>query len=141
MTGRAQILVLIVAVIGAAVILWLVRRGHLKERFALLWLVIAAGLIVLVAVRPWLDSLSDTLGIRSGTTTLFAAAVLFLLGLILHLSSVVSSQEEKLRDLSESVALLRADLEEALLDDPASGQAVPPVEAPHEGQDEPQIPG
>ena len=49
MTTRAQILIVIVAILGAAVILWLVRRGSLKERFALLWLAIAAGLIGLVA--------------------------------------------------------------------------------------------
>ena len=139
MTGRAQVLVVAVAALGVAAILWLVRRGSLKERFALLWLAIAAGLIVLVAVRPWLDSLSETLGIRSGTTTLFAAAVLFLLGLILHLSSVVSSQEEKLRDLSEAIALLRADLEDAGED--GSAQAAPAIEPSHDGQDEPQVPG
>ncbi len=109
MTGRAQVLVVVVAAIGVAAILWLVRRGSLKERFALLWLAIAGGLIVLVAVRPWLDSLSETLGIRSGTTTLFAAAVLFLVGLILHMSIVVSAQEEKVRELVHAYRKLYAE--------------------------------
>ena len=132
MTGRAQVLVVVVAAIGVLGILWMVRRGQLKERFALLWMAIAAGLVVLVAVRPWLDRLSETVGIRSGTTTLFAAAILFLVGLILHLSVLVSAHEEKVRDLAEDVALLRAEVEDLT----GSGQPGPPVEPPHQGQDE-----
>lgn len=105
MTGRAQVFVVVLAVTAVAVIVWLVRTRKLKERFALLWLGIAAGTLVLVAARPLLDELSDALGIRSGTTTLFLLAVVFLLGLILHLSIVVSSLEEKVRDLAEAAAL------------------------------------
>ena len=84
----------------------MVRRGSLKERFALLWLAIGSGVITLALVRPWLDALSDFLGIRSGTTTLFLAAALFLLGLVMHLSVSISRLQEKVRDLAEAVALL-----------------------------------
>ncbi len=112
MSGRAQLFVLIIAVLTLAAILWLVRRGSLKERFALLWLAIGGGVFVLVLVRPWLDRLSEELGIRSGTTTLFLAAIIFLLGLILHLSVIISTLEEKVRDLAEAVALETAAREE-----------------------------
>ena len=108
MSTGAQILVLGIAVVAFVVILWLVRRGRLKERFALLWLGIGGGLFALVAVRPLLDRLSRELGIESGTTTLFLAAILFLLGLILHLSVIISGLEEKVRDLAEAVALTEA---------------------------------
>ncbi len=121
MSTGAQLLVLAVAIVAFAVILWLVRRGSLKERFALLWLGIGGMLFLLVAIRPLLDRLSRELGIESGTTTLFLAAILFLLGLILHLSVIISSLEEKVRDLAEAVALAEAD---------------PRVPPPDEGQNE-----
>ncbi len=130
MSTGAQILVLGVAVVAFLVILWLVRRGSLKERFALLWLGIGAALFGLVAVRPLLDRLSEELGIESGTTTLFLAAILFLLGLILHLSVIISGLEEKVRDLAEAVALSEADRAEA------SAQPAPLVAPPDDGQDE-----
>ncbi len=114
MTVRAQVLVVAVALVALVGILWLVRRGSLKERFALIWLAIGAGLVVLVLLRPLVDRTAEWLGIEAGTTLVFVAAGLFLLGLILHLSILVSSLEEKTRDLAEAVALLRADL-----DDPA----------------------
>lgn len=112
MSPRAQVFVALLALVGLAVIVVLVRRGRLRERMALMWLGIGLGMVVLVAVRPWLDRLSELLGIRSGTTTLFLLSTVFLLGLILHLSVLVSGLEEKVRRLAQELALLRSDREE-----------------------------
>lgn len=109
MSGRAQIAVFVLAGLVFAVIAALVRRGKLKEGFALLWLGIGFGVVVLAAVRPWLDALSEFLGIQSGTTTLFVASTLFLLGLVLHLSIALSRLSEQLRDVAETVAILEAE--------------------------------
>jgi len=104
----AQILVLGIAGIALVLIVWLVRRGSLKERFALVWTAIGVGMVALALLRPVLDRLSENLGIESGTTTLFLIAILFLLGLVLHLSVIVSRLEEKVRDLAEAHALAEA---------------------------------
>jgi hypothetical protein len=112
MTGRAQIAVFVLAGIVFFAIVVLVRRGRLKERFALLWLGIGFGVVVLAAVRPWLDALSEFLGIQSGTTTLFAASTLFLLGLVLHLSIAMSRLTEQVRDVAEALAILEAEQRE-----------------------------
>ncbi|MEX2322728.1 MAG: DUF2304 domain-containing protein [Acidimicrobiia bacterium] len=112
MTGRAQIAVFVLAGIVFLAIVVLVRRGKLKERFALLWLGIGFGVVVLAAVRPWLDALSEFLGIQSGTTTLFVASTLFLLGLVLHLSIAVSRLTEQVRDVAETLAILEAEQRE-----------------------------
>jgi len=108
MTERALVFVFVLAAVVFLGILLLVRRGSLKERFAVLWIGIGAGVVVLALVRPWLDALSEFLGIRSGTTTLFLVANLALLGLLLHVSVIISRLQEKVRDLAEAVALLRA---------------------------------
>lgn len=116
MTVRAQVAIFLLAAIVFVAILVLVRRGALKERFAILWSGIGVGVVVLAAVRPWLDAVSEFLGIRSGTTTLFALSTLFLLGLVLHLSITVSRLTEQVRDVAEAVALLEAEVRET---DPA----------------------
>lgn len=113
MTGRAQIAVFVLAGIVFLVILALVRRGALKERFAILWTGIGIGVVVLAAVRPWLDAVSEFLGIQAGTTTLFALSTLFLLGLVLHLSIAMSRLTEQVRDVAEAVALLEAEVRES----------------------------
>jgi hypothetical protein len=112
MTARAQVAVFVLAAVVFLVILVLVRRGALKERFAIQWTGIGIGVVVLAAVRPWLDAVSEFLGIQSGTTTLFALSTLFLLGLVLHLSITISHLTEQVRDVAEAVALLEAEIRE-----------------------------
>jgi hypothetical protein len=101
----AQILTIVIALGGFALVLVLVRRRQLKERFAVTWLVVGVGMIVLALARPLLDRLSEWLGIQSGTTTVFLIAVLVILGIQLQLSVAVSRIEERMRDLAEAFAL------------------------------------
>jgi hypothetical protein len=104
----AQILTILIGVGGFILVLVLVRKGYLKERFAAIWLLIGVGMILLALFRPLLDSLSEALGIQSGTTTLFMIAILVILGVLLQLSIAMSRAEDKIRDLAEEIALLSA---------------------------------
>lgn len=123
MSVAAQILTIVIAVAGLVFVLYLVRKRRLKERFAITWLIVGVGMVVLALARPLLDRLSDSLGIQSGTTTVFLIAILVLLGIQLQLSVSVSRIEERLRDLAEAMAL----------QDPISGgESGPPIE---EGDD------
>jgi hypothetical protein len=101
----AQVLTVAIAASAVVVIVVLVRSGKLRERYALVWLMVAAGMVALVLARPLLDRISETLGIQSGTTTLFLLATLAILGLLLQLTISISSLEAKLRDVAEAVAL------------------------------------
>ncbi|MEA3511811.1 MAG: DUF2304 domain-containing protein [Actinomycetota bacterium] len=105
MSSAAQVLTIVIAVAGFVLVLFLVRTRRLKERFAATWLIVGAGMVVLALARPLLDRLSDSLGIQSGTTTVFLIAVLVILGIQLQLSVSLSRMEERLRDLAEAFAL------------------------------------
>lgn len=105
MSTAAQVLTIVIAVASFLLVLYLVRRRLLKERFAVTWLLVGAGMIVFAVARPLLDRLSDALGIQSGTTTIFLIAVLVILAIQLQLSVSLSRIEERLRDLAETVAL------------------------------------
>jgi len=120
-SGAAQVVVVIVAAGALLTILTLVRRGYLKERFALLWIGIGVGMVGLVVARPFLDRISEELGIASGTTTLFLLAILVLLGLVLHQSVIISGLEEKMRDIAEAIALDRARRSDDEPDEPHVG--------------------
>ena len=88
-----------------AVVLELVRRGRLKERYALLWLGTSLfGLVVGVfpALLIWV---SEVLRLQF-ITVMFLAAFLFMLGLVLSFSIVISRLSEHNRDLAQEVALL-----------------------------------
>lgn len=105
MSGLAQAAVIVIALGAVVGVVMLVRSRRLKERYAVIWLLVAFGMVALVIARPWLDSISIGLGIQSGTTTLFLLATLVILGILLQLSVSLSAMEEKVRDIAEAVAL------------------------------------
>jgi hypothetical protein len=107
----------VVGIIGSLVVLGLIvellRRRQLSEKYAVLWLVI--GLIILVLTfigRDNLKILSDTLGFSVAANLLFLLAILFLLGVTLHLSWEVSRSEDETRKLAEDLAILRLEMEQ-----------------------------
>jgi hypothetical protein len=102
-TGIAGLLVLVV-------ILELMRRRQLREKYAMLWLIVAILVIPLALIPSMLDGISSTLGIASGVSLVLFLAILFLLFICIHLSWEVSRLEEETRTLAEDLALLRTEL-------------------------------
>jgi hypothetical protein len=107
----------IIGIIGSLIVLGLIvellRRRQLSEKYAVLWLVI--GLIILVLTfigRENLRLLSNTLGFTLASNLLFFLAILFLLGVTLHLSWEVSRSEDESRKLAEDLAILRLEVEQ-----------------------------
>jgi hypothetical protein len=106
----------VLAIAGSATLLFLVfeliRRGRLKERYALLWLFSGLVLLILSLSRSLLESLSRLVGIYYPPSLLFLIAFIFLLLITLHFSAVISGLSEKNKRLAQEIALLRQSLEE-----------------------------
>lgn len=96
---------LVFSLVLLALILELVRRGHLKERYALLWLVTAAAGLVIGIFPGIVTGLSRVLSFQY-LTLLFLVSFLFLLGLVLSFTVVISRLSERNRELTQEVALL-----------------------------------
>lgn len=99
--------------IGALLlVLELVRRRHLREEYALLWLATGAVLLLLSLSRPLLDTLATLTGIFYPPSALFLVALLFVLAILLHFSIVLTRLTQQNRELAQQLALLRHDLEQ-----------------------------
>jgi hypothetical protein len=109
---------LIVSIAGAvasvlllAVILELIRRRRLRERYALLWLLTG---LVLLALSLWRDGLNTIAGWFGVTgyppAVLFAVATLFILLVLLHYATVVSRLSDQNTILAQKLALLEEKL-------------------------------
>lgn len=89
----------------------LLRRRHLREKYAVLWITVAVTAIVLVAVPGLLAWLSDLVGVEIPSNLVFFMALLLLLLATIQHSFEVGRLEEKTRTLAEEVGLLRLDIE------------------------------
>ncbi|MGI9017776.1 MAG: DUF2304 domain-containing protein [Euzebya sp.] len=106
-----QILSLIVSLGILAGAIEMLRRRRLREKYAVLWLVVAVGQLVLGVFPGLLDAVAGRLGIADPPNLLAFVAVVFLLGVCAHLSLESSRLEEETRTLAEEVAILRRQVE------------------------------
>jgi len=88
------------------VVLDLVRRRRLLERYALLWMGSALVLLVLASWTSLLGRVSEAIGIATPSNALFVAAFGFVLLLLLHFSIAVSRLTDQAKVLAQRVALL-----------------------------------
>jgi len=104
---RAQLASLITGFVALGVILDLVRRRHLRVRYAGMWLVVGIGMTVLAVSPGLLDRAAAVLGVVDPPNLLFFVAIIVLLVVVVQLSLELSRVDEKLRILAEELALLR----------------------------------
>jgi len=108
----------ILAIVGSGTVLLLVveliRRGRLKERYSLLWLFAGGVLLLLSSSRSILDYISNMVGIYYPPSFLFLLAFLFLLLITLHFSVTISGLSEKNKRLAQELALLRQEMRELM---------------------------
>lgn len=89
------------------VVLELIRGRRLKERYALLWLVTGMVLLVLSIWRGALNTIAGWLGVSGyPPAILFAAAILFIIVVLLHYSTVLSKLADQNTLLAQRIALL-----------------------------------
>ena len=97
----------IASVLLILVVLELIRGRRLKERYALLWLATGVVLLVLSAWRGGLNTIAGWLGVGTyPPAILFAAAVLFIILVLLHYSTVLSRLTDENVVLAQRIGLL-----------------------------------
>ncbi|CAM3256879.1 hypothetical protein PSET11_02163 [Arthrobacter ulcerisalmonis] len=94
-----------------ALVVELVRRKKLREKYAALWLIVGVATLVLAAFPMLLNIVAEFVGVQIPSNLLFAISILMLLGVCLHLSWEISVVEDETRTLAEEVAILRAQVE------------------------------
>jgi hypothetical protein len=106
MDARIQVVAIIAAALLILVLLDLVRRRRLLERYALLWLFSAAILLALAIWRDLLADIADLVGVAYPPNALFLIAFGFVLVLLLHFSLAVSRMSDQIKVLAQRLALL-----------------------------------
>lgn len=93
------------------VIFALIRRRSLRERYALVWLATGIVLLILALWRDGLDRIASWLGVEGYPPSVFFAALLFfVLVLLLHYSTVISRLSDQNTILAQKLALLEEKL-------------------------------
>ena len=103
----ATVLAIVASIITFVFVFMLLRRGILREKYAVLWLLVSGAALVLAVIPGALRGISDLLGVETPSNLLFFVTVVLLVLVSVQLSYELSRHEARIRRLAEEVALLR----------------------------------
>jgi len=102
---------LIGSVVIIAVLFEMLRRQTLREKYAVLWFLIAVVCLAIAVFPRLLFSAARLLGVEVPSNLLFFGASMVLMILTLQHSYELGRLEEKTRTLAEDLAILRLEVE------------------------------
>jgi hypothetical protein len=123
MQPRMQALAILAALGLLVIVLEMVRRRRLMERYALLWMFSALVILALAVWQGALNRLAELMGIYSAPNALFFIAVGFVLLLLLHFSAAMSRLSDQSKVLAQRQAILEQRLREVEEPQPAGERA------------------
>lgn len=105
LSNRLQVVAIVITAGLLVFVFELIRQRKLMERYSLLWLLAALVLLVLAIFDGLLAHFSSALGIATPSNALFAAAIGFLVLLVLHFSTTISRLTDESKVLAQRIAL------------------------------------
>ena len=108
LTSQTRIVAAVLAIAFMLLILELIRRDRLQERYSVIWFVAGLGMLAGAAFPGLLKLVADAMGVRDTNVALFSIVLLFLLGLALNFSVTMSRQAAQITRLAQERALEKA---------------------------------
>ena len=108
LTSQTRIVAAILAIAFMLLILELIRRDRLQERYSVIWFVAGLGMLAGAAFPGLLEFLADLMGVRDTSIALFSIVLLLLLGLALNFSVLMSRQAAQITRLAQERAIEKA---------------------------------
>jgi hypothetical protein len=108
LTSQTRILAAILALAFMLLVLELIRRDRLQERYSVIWFVAGLGMLAGAAFPGLLQVVADAMGVRDTNVALFSIVLFFLLGLALNFSVIMSRQAAQITRLAQERALEKA---------------------------------
>jgi hypothetical protein len=110
---KVMIIASVVSLGMLGLIFELIRRRHLRERYALIWILTGSVLLALALWRQGLNTIASWMGVKTYPPSVFFAALLFfVLIMLLHYSIVLSRLSDQNVTLAQKLALLETQLHE-----------------------------
>lgn len=113
--SSVQIVAILFAVFFLIEVVMLVKKNKLHDKHAFLWMTFAVVGIVIAGSLHGLDKLSKMVGISYMPSLIFVMAFFVILSLLIYQTSIISRQQQQLKNLIQEMAYIRKDLDDSLL--------------------------
>ena len=103
--GTNRLLFVILAIGILVLVLDLMRRSVLREKYAVVWFLTALAFIVFAIWPTSVTRLSRSLGFETPSNFVFGLVIILLLGVVMQLSLEVGRLEDKVQTLADESAI------------------------------------
>ena len=115
MTPVFRIILIVVSILSTWYILKKIRQSKLQIEYAIFW-VIFSGVLVIISLFPWLVSLfTRLLGMQLPVNFVFMVFIFILLVKLFMMTIELSALENKVKDLTQELALEEKERRDELL--------------------------
>jgi hypothetical protein len=105
LTAQTRIVAAVIAIGFMVLILDLIRRHRLQERFSVVWFLAGLAMLAGAAFPDLLEAVANVMGVRDTNVALFSLVLLLLLALTLNFSVIMSRQAAQITRLAQERAL------------------------------------
>lgn len=104
---------LVISFAALVIVIELLRRRRLREKYAVIWVIISVGTAILALFPGLLSAGAALVGIQTPSNLLFLVSLVTLFAVSLQLSGEIGQLEDQTRRLAEEIGVLRMRLEAA----------------------------
>ncbi len=103
---HSRIIALIIGLALISLIFFFVRRKYLDHLYSFIWIIIGIFFIMISLSPKIVDAISNFLGIEFSPIGVLVVAIFGLGAILLHLSSVVTKHNKKIREFEKKLSIL-----------------------------------
>ncbi len=107
-----RISLLVAIALYFVLIIVLLRKKSFNLKYSLLWMFMAAVMLIMVAFPKLVQFLAHVIGVTLPINAIFMAFIFFILLLLVSLTSIASKQHREIKTLIQSVAILQKQIED-----------------------------
>lgn len=111
MNIKIQIIIAVIIILALVTLVNMIRKRKLELRYALAWLAVGSGILVLDCFPMLISKLAKIMGIGMPMNMLFFLGFCFSLGIVFVLTVAVSRMSIRIKKLSQEMALYKHDNE------------------------------
>ena len=105
MSIRLKCVIIAVLILGLLKILGLIKKNKLELKYALSWLFLELGILIITLIPNLLNVISKVLGIYNEINMLFFLGFVFIILVIFSLTMSLSRNSERVRKMAQEIAL------------------------------------
>ncbi|ASS90106.1 DUF2304 domain-containing protein [Bacillaceae bacterium ZC4] len=111
-----QVIALIFALLFFMQVIFFTSRNKLQDKQAFLWIVFGIISLLIALFLPSINKFAHYIGISYMPALIFMVAFLVILNLLIYQTTVISSQQEKLKNVIQELAFLKKQIKDYIKD-------------------------